>query len=347
MNNTKNGKDNNKTTLQNHLGTIGFWAMIIGELLAIAVGICFIVSVVMSLVRRAPLAEVFLENLRKAAVEFGSWLLPILWVIAFIVIICVAVVLMDVIKTHPVVFLVIILVIAIAVPVGSSTYRKYTSDNTNDYDRTDETRSTDEHKRWDYFEQRSRIGDDYGSISRDYHPFSEENVMNGGIYLKADNGFYYAFPKYTREDVVDSDLCTAMLGVSEDMFGYTNSVAVSDFVFDLGLTSNSVIDGNLSYKKTSNEGYYYVVIMDTNVEDTSDLITPNTCIAVIQRNRETIQVGNLALDQPAEESTVFYVNDGTCYHSDPSCSTLHDSDEIYECYRSDVPEGRRACDVCY
>lgn len=200
---------------------------------------------------------------------------------------------------------------------------------------------------WNYFEKISRLGDEYKDISEDCGPLSDEFLMDGGVFLKGSNELYYAFPKYSKSEISDIDLCTGMLGTAADLFGYNKDVSVSTFKESLGLTSETEYEGTLNYKKTSPSGYYYVTIRDEYINNDSDDISPNTWISVIQRNRNIVPVGKLAKDQSKIKEVVFYVDGGERYHKDASCSTLHDSDTIYECYIDEVPKGRTRCEVCY
>ena len=200
---------------------------------------------------------------------------------------------------------------------------------------------------WEYFEKKNRIGDAYKEVLKDYPDMNESGNSGGGVFLQVNDNLYFSFPRLTKSDISDTDPCTGMTGIAEELFGLDEDVTVDKFRQNLGLTSETVYDGNLNYKKTSYSGYYYVVILDVDITSGSDHVKPDTWISVIQRDREIIRVGRLASDQNATETTVYYVDDGDRYHRDASCSTLRDSDTIYECYIGDVPEGRTPCGVCY
>ena len=337
----------NNTLFQRVWNTIGFWVIIIAELLAFALVICIAITGVSALVHGEPFVEVFLGTLSNATAMFGGILIGILKVMALIAALLLIMFLMELSKDHTIIFLVVILVIIIAIPAGSNTYRKYSSSHTGTQHSQMGTSTDEMHEHWDRFEKMSRIGDEYSSIAGDYYPFSEEFVMNGGVFLKANNEIYYAFPRYDKAEIRDSDLCSGMAGTTKDLFGYTKSVTLADFTRDIGLTSRTELDGNLTFKKTSSGKYYYVTILSTDIVEDSDLVFPDTWISIVTRNIQITPIGKLASDQTATEETVFFVENGTRYHRDASCSSLHDSNEIYECYKTDLPEGRTPCDNCY
>lgn len=320
--------DDNKKTKQSKLwDAISLWLIVSGFVLGI---ICLIAGI------ESLTGDVtFIDALRD--ILLTDILLPL----SIIALLIIMLLLKGLFESHPLISVLLIAMIVIAVPMGSSTIRKSNHSSDNHF-----TKSA-EQTQWNYFEKISRLGDDYKDISNDYGPLSDENVINGGVYLKGSNGLFYAFPKYTKSDITDTDPCTAMAGTVKDLLGYKNSVTVSVFIEDLGLTSETEFEGNLTFKKTSSSGYYYVSILSTDIINNSDLLTPDTWVSVVQRDRAIIPTGSLASDQNATRETVFFVQEGDRYHKDPSCSTLHDSDEIFECYFDEVPEGRSSCGVCY
>ena len=236
---------------------------------------------------------------------------------------------------------------------GDGTFFGYNSSNTTNNSNGDSSNSNKwfsfkkSKSYWDVFEKSNRIGDSYKSISSDYTNLIESGYSDGGILLQANDSLYFSFPVLNKSDISDMTQCTGMTGTMEELFGCKEDITVEDFKQNLGLTSETVFEGNLNYKKTAASGYYYILIRDVDIEKASDVVTTKTWISVIQRNRAVVPVGRYASDQEATEATVYYVQEGDCYHQTPSCSTLHDSDTIYECYIDDVPEGRTQCGVCH
>ncbi len=200
---------------------------------------------------------------------------------------------------------------------------------------------------WDNFEEKNRIGDYYQSIAADYSPLTEAGNYGGGISLKANENLYFSFPALSKSEISNRDKCSGMMGTTKELFGYKDDITLGQLKDDLGLTSETDFDGNLLYKKTAPSGYYYVTIMSENIKNDSGTVTLDTWISIVSRDREIIPYGSLTSDQNATRETVYFVQGGKRYHRDPTCSTLHDSDEIYECYLDEVPDGRNACDVCY
>ena len=325
-------KDNkkNKTKASKLWDTLSPWLFVGG----LVFGIICIIAGVEALTEHAPFVECLIGTLKAL---FQAYILLPLSIIALIVVVELFKALFE---EHPFLCIVLIILIVIAVPKGASVVKKsYLSSGDHFTQKQVQTQ-------WNYFEKISRIGDEYQDISKEYGPLSDEFLMNGGIFLKGSNELYYSFPEYSKSSITASELCNGMAGKAEDLFGYKDSITVDGLIDDLGLTSETEFEGNLTFKKTSSSGYYYVTIMSVDITNNSDSITPETWISVIQRNRTIISVGSLASDQDATRETVFFVEDGNRYHRDSSCSTLHDSDVIYECYLDEVPDGRSECGVC-
>lgn len=191
------------------------------------------------------------------------------WVVTLMVLI----ILDYVIESHPDLFTIVLLIIAF-----SLTPFCFSPSNSNSQSRTNATEhhsyhheigtvnTTKSHPQWVYFERLSRLGDKYKDISWDCGAFSDEYVMWGGIFLKANNEIYYAFPKHLKSEILDSDCCTGMAGTVKDFFGCEDIVTVKNFENNLGLTSDGEYDGNLTYNKTYSGRYYYVTILSTDIK---------------------------------------------------------------------------------
>ena len=330
-------RDDQKINKKHHSkvwDTISFWLSLCAILLPWILGISLLIAGLSALIEKEPFLFVLKEM-------FFSLLSSVfLYPVIIIVLLAVVGLFLDIFASHPILGIVLIIAIALAFPAGSSAVKNSFNSSSNHI--------TQKHvqTQWDNFEKISRLGDYYRDISDDYGTLSDESVMNGGVFLRGSNDLYYAFPKYSKADIIDTDPCTGMAGTAEAMFGYNESITVSELKDNLGLTSESEFEGNLIFKKTSSNGYYYVSILSDEISNDSDLLTPDTWVSVIPRDRTIIPVGSLASDQNATRETVFFVEDGNRYHRDSSCSTLHDSDVIYECYLDEVPDGRSECGVC-
>lgn len=356
-------EENKKSTKKSDLwAKISFWVMIAGAVLIIALGLSLLYAGFQFFVNNNP----FIDSVIYAAISIGKYILyilsPVFLVAAIVIIELLLVLFKEAFDSHPIICIVLFFALLFAIPAGTSAVKHYRSSD-GSYHSGDNGSSNSsesgEHfwskwkfgksdsREWDYFEEINRIGDSYSDICSDYSTLTESGNDSGGVMLKASESLYYSFPAVTKSDISNSDSCTGMTGTSEEMFGYDEDVPVSRFKEDLKLTAESEYEGNPTYKKTASSGYYYVVILSVDITNDSDIITKDTWISIIQRNREIVPVGELASDQSGAEDTVYYVEEGDRYHSDPSCSTLQNSDVIYECYIEDVPGGRTSCGVCY
>lgn len=323
MNDTDNN-NNTKSSISKIWDTVSFCLTIIGFLF----GVLCLFAGIHSLINKESFTDSLVDTLK---VVFQEFLVGPLVLIAILVIWTLFKLLFE---EHPVICLILIAVIVIALPAGSRAVKHSSNSLGNRFNQ----KIVQTH--WNYFEKISRLGDDYRDIYDDYGPWSDEFLMNGGIQVKGSDGLYYAFPRFSESEILETDQCTGMAGTIEELFGYKDSITVDGFTRDLGLTSETEFEGNLLYKKTAPSGYYYVTIMSVDITKGTDSVKTDTWVSIIQRNRAIIPIGSLASDQNPIKETVFFVQDGNRYHSDPTCSTLHDSDEIYECYSDEVPDGR-------
>ena len=138
---------------------------------------------------------------------------------------------------------------------------------------------------WDYFETINPIGKTYSEISGQYETLEDSGVFDGGVVLKADNQeLYLGFPRYSKDEIEDTDTCTSVYGTLETLFGITKSYASDDLENILGVTWNQDHDG-LFYAETDRPSGNYTVLL--NVETINELYSPFTTVTVFSRASES------------------------------------------------------------
>ena len=69
---------------------------------------------------------------------------------------------------------------------------------------------------WEYFDTINPLGQTYSDLSGRYESLEESGVFDGGVVLQANKQeFYIGFPKYSKDEIEDTDTCTSVYGTLE------------------------------------------------------------------------------------------------------------------------------------
>ena len=137
---------------------------------------------------------------------------------------------------------------------------------------------------WEFFETINPIGQTYGDLSGQYETLEESGVFDGGVVLKADNQeFYLGFPRYSKDEIEDTDICTSVYGTLETVFGITESYASDDLEDILSVTWKQDFDDAFYAEAERPEGSYTIVL---NVETINELYSPFTPVTVFRRDED-------------------------------------------------------------
>ena len=137
---------------------------------------------------------------------------------------------------------------------------------------------------WEYFDTVNPLGKTYSEISGMYDSLDESGVFDGGVVLQADKQeFYIGFPRYSKDEIEDTDTCTSVYGTLETVFGITKSYASDDLENILSVTWKEDHDGAFYAEAERPDGKYIVVL---NVETINELYSPFTTVSVFTQNAE-------------------------------------------------------------
>lgn len=137
---------------------------------------------------------------------------------------------------------------------------------------------------WEYFDTVNPLGKTYSEISAMYDSLDESGVFDGGVVLQADKQeFYIGFPRYSKDEIEDTDTCTSVYGTLETVFGITKSYASDDLENILSVTWKEDHDGAFYAEADRPEGKYIIVL---NVETINELYSPFTTVSVFTQNAE-------------------------------------------------------------
>ena len=108
---------------------------------------------------------------------------------------------------------------------------------------------------WEYFDTVNPLGQTYSELSGRYESLEESGVFDGGVVLQANKQeFYLGFPKYSKEEIEDTDTCTSVYGTLETVFGITKSYASDDLENILAITWKEDHDGAFYAEAVRPEG---------------------------------------------------------------------------------------------
>ena len=137
---------------------------------------------------------------------------------------------------------------------------------------------------WEYFDTINPLRKTYSEISGRYESLEESGVFDGGVVLQADKKeFYIGFPKYSRDEIEDTDTCTSVYGTLETVFGITKSYASDDLENILSVTWEEDNDNAFYAEAERPEGNYIIVL---NVETINELYSPFTTVSVFTQEAE-------------------------------------------------------------
>ena len=137
---------------------------------------------------------------------------------------------------------------------------------------------------WEYFDTINPLRKTYSEISGRYESLEESGVFDGGVVLRADKKeFYLGFPRYSMDEIEDSDTCTSVYGTLETVFGITKSYASDDLENILSVTWKEDNDNAFYAEAERPDGKYIIVL---NVETINELYSPFTTVSVFTQNEE-------------------------------------------------------------